>query len=83
MLILKKLFYSLYAVFFNVCRIFPIKKNRVAFVAPHNGGEKDSLGVMRSYIEKIGGYDIVIEAPFERRICENERIFISVRILIG
>lgn len=59
MLILKKLFYSLYAVFFNVCRIFPIKKNRVAFVAPHNGGEKDSLGVMRSYIEKIGGYDIV------------------------
>ncbi len=59
MLILKKLFYSLYAVFFNICRIFPVKKNRVAFVAPHNGGEKDSLGVMRSYIEKIGGYDIV------------------------
>ena len=59
MLILKKLFYFLYAVFFNICRIFPVKKNRVAFVAPHNGGEKDSLGVMRSYIENIGGYDIV------------------------
>lgn len=59
MLILKKLFYYLYAVFFNICRIFPVKENRVAFVAPHNGGEKDSLGVMRSYIEKIGGYDIV------------------------
>lgn len=59
MLILKKLFYFLYAVFFNICRIFPVKQNRVAFVAPHNGGEKDSLGVMRSYIEKIGEYDIV------------------------
>lgn len=59
MLVLKKIFYYLYAVFFNICRIFPLKKNRVAFVAPHNGGEKDSLGVMRSYIEKIGGYDIV------------------------
>ena len=59
MLILKKLFYFLYAVFFNICRIFPVKKNRVAFVAPHNGGEKDSLGVMRSYIENIGEYDIV------------------------
>ena len=59
MLILKKLFYSLYAVFFNLCRVFPVKKNRIAFVAPHNGGEKDSLGVMRSHIEKIGGYDIV------------------------
>lgn len=56
---MKKIFYSLYAVFFNICRIFPVKKNRVAFVAPHNGSEKDSLGVMRSYIEKIGGYDIV------------------------
>ena len=56
---MKKIFYSLYAVFFNICRIFPVKKNRVAFVAPHNGGEKDSLGVMRSYIRKIGGYDIV------------------------
>ncbi len=56
---MKKIFYYLYAVFFNICRIFPLKKNRVAFVAPHNGGEKDSLGVMRSYIEKIGGYDIV------------------------
>lgn len=56
---MKKIFYSLYAVFFNICRIFPVKKNRVAFVAPHNGGKKDSLGVMRSYIEKIGGYEIV------------------------
>lgn len=56
---MKKIFYSLYAVFFNICRIFPVKKNRVAFVAPHNGGEKDSLGVMRSYIQKIGGYEIV------------------------
>lgn len=56
---MKKIFYFLYAVFFNICRIFPLKKNRVAFVAPHNGGEKDSLGVMRSYIRKIGGYDIV------------------------
>lgn len=56
---MKKIFYFLYAVFFNLCRIFPVKNNRIAFVAPHNGGEKDSLGVMRSYIEKVGGYDIV------------------------
>ena len=59
MFILKKLFYSLYALFFNICRVFPVKKNRVAFVAPHNGGENDSLGILRSYVKKIGGYDIV------------------------
>ena len=59
MLILKKLFYSLYALFFNLFRIFPVKKNRIAFVAPHNGGNGDSLGILRSYVEKQGTYDIV------------------------
>lgn len=58
-LILKKLFYSLYALFFNLCRIFPVKQNRIAFVAPHNGGDCDSLGILRSYVERRGGYDIV------------------------
>lgn len=56
---MKKLFYSLYALFFNLSRILPVKKNRIAFVAPHNGGEKDSLGILRSYIEKKGSYEIV------------------------
>ncbi len=56
---MKNLFYSLYALFFNLSRIFPVKSNRIAFVAPHNGGNSDSLGTLRSYIEKKGGYDIV------------------------
>ncbi len=56
---MKKLFYSLYALFFNICRIFPVKENRIAFVAPHNGGDCDSLGTLRSYVEKKGGYEIV------------------------
>ena len=37
----------------------PIKKNRIVFVAPHNGGENDSLGTLRSYVEKAGGYEII------------------------
>lgn len=56
---MKKLFYSLYALFFNISRIFPVKKNRIAFVAPHHGGEADSLGILRSYAEKKGGFEIV------------------------
>ena len=36
-----------------------MKKNRAAFVAPHNGGDNDSLSVMRRYFESNGGYDIV------------------------
>lgn len=40
-------------------RIFPIKQKRIAFVAPHNGGAEDSLGILRSYVEKKGGYETV------------------------
>ena len=49
----------LYALFFNLSRILPIKKNRIAFVAPHNGGENDSLGTLRSYVEKKGGFETI------------------------
>ena len=56
---MKKLFYSLYALFFNLSRVFPIKQNRIAFIATHNGGTEDSLSKMRSYIEKKGGYETV------------------------
>lgn len=56
---MKNLFYKLYALFFNLSRIFPIKQNRVALVAPHNGGSGDSLGLLKAYLESKGGYDIV------------------------
>lgn len=56
---MKKLFYSLYALFFNISRILPVNENRIAFVAPHHGGDKDSLGILRSFCEVKGGYDIV------------------------
>ena len=66
---MKKLFYSLYALFFNMSRlIFPLKKNRIAFVAPHHGGEADSLGILRSYAEKKGGYDIVTISTSDLKI---------------
>lgn len=49
----------LYALFFNMSRILPLKKNRIAFVAPHNGGENDSLGTLRSYVQNAGGFETV------------------------
>ena len=65
---MKKLFYWLYALFFNLCRILPVKENRVAFVAPHNGGEKDSLGILRSYVEAKGGCEIITITTRDLRI---------------
>ena len=66
---MKKLFYSLYALFFNASRLlFPLKKNRIAFVAPHHGGNADSLGILRSYAEEKGGYDIVTISTSDLKI---------------
>lgn len=65
---LKKLFYSLYALFFNLSRILPVKKNRIAFVAPHNGGDYDSLGLVRAYAESKGVYDIVTISTMDLKL---------------
>lgn len=55
---MKKLFYALYALFFNISRIFPVRQNRIALVSPHNEGFADSLGALRVLLENEGGYDI-------------------------
>lgn len=65
---LKKFFYSLYALFFNLSRIFPVKKNRIAFVAPHNGGNGDSLSALRSYVEEKGGFETVTISTQDLRL---------------
>ena len=58
---MKELFYSLYALFFNISRIlFPIKKNRVAFVSMHNENFRDSLGCVYEELKRQGGYDFVL-----------------------
>lgn len=56
---MKRLFYILYAAFFNICRIFPLKKNRVTFLSPHRENFTDSLGMVMREVEKRGGYDVV------------------------
>lgn len=65
---MKNLFYRLYALFFNLSRIFPVKQNRVAMVAPHNGGNGDSLGILKAFLEKKGGYDIVFISTQDLKI---------------
>ena len=62
---MKNLFYNLFAFFFNVSRILPLKKNRIVLLSPHKGGSHDSLGEMKSYIKSRGGYEIIeMHSPF-------------------
>lgn len=56
---MKRLFYILYAAFFNICRIFPLKENRITFLSPHRENFTDSLGMVLREAEKRGKYDIV------------------------
>ena len=66
---MKNLFYSLYALFFNLSRrLFRLKDNRIAFVAPHNGGKNDSLGVMRRYVEEKGEFETVFISTNDLKI---------------
>ncbi len=55
---MKKIFYAVYAIIFRICRLFPVKRGRVALVSPHNADFNDSLGSVRKELERRGGYDI-------------------------
>ena len=57
---IKELFYSVYALLFNISRkIFKVKPNRIVFVSMHNESFNDSLGAVKSEIEKSGKFETV------------------------
>ncbi len=52
---MKRLFYRIYAVFFNLAAIFfPLNENRAAFVSMHNENFKDSLGAVMEEFKRRG-----------------------------
>lgn len=57
---MKNLFYTLYAVLFNISRaLFPLKEKRVAFVSMHNENFCDALGAVHEELKKMDGYNFV------------------------
>lgn len=58
---MKKLLYNVYALLFNISTVlFPMKKNRIAFISMHNENFRDSLGCVYEYLKKEGKYDFVL-----------------------
>jgi len=85
-MILKKLFYALYALSFNICRIFPLKKKRVALVSPHNAGFNDSLGQIKKELEKRGGFEFIFISRKDLEIVKQKsftQVFLSVMRALG
>ena len=73
---MKNLFYTLYALLFNISRvIFPLKKNRVAFVSMHNENFCDALGAVRDELESRGGYDLVYITRQDLSLSNPLRVF--------
>ena len=73
---MKKVFYFIYAVIFNIFSILPLKKNKVVFLSPHNENFNDSLGaVMEEVIRRdefrvvlISGRDLKFETSNVKKI---------------
>lgn len=73
---MKKVFYFVYAVIFNIFSILPLKKNKVVFLSPHNENFNDSLGaVMEEVIRRdefrvvlISGRDLKFETSNVKKI---------------
>ncbi len=56
---MKKVLYFIFALFFNICRVFPVKKRLAVFLAPHRGGAHDSLSEFEKYVISRGEYKTV------------------------
>ena len=68
---MKKLFYTIYAVIFRICRLFPVKGGRVALVSPHNADFNDSLGAVKAELERRGDYDIKLITRRDIELSKN------------
>lgn len=74
---MKKLFYTIYAFIFRICRLFPVKGERVALVSPHNADFNDSLGAVRAELVRRGGYDIKLITRRDIELSKNPIKLIS------
>ena len=57
---MKKVFYFIYAVIFNFFSIFPLKKNKVVFLSPHNENFNDSLGAVTEEVIRRDEFRVVL-----------------------
>lgn len=57
---MKKFFYFIYAVMFNIFSVFPLKKNKIVFLSPHNENFNDSLGAVMEEVVRRDEFRIVL-----------------------
>lgn len=83
---MKSLLYKLFALIFNISRVIPVKKGRIALLAPHPREKYDSLSAVKEYLKHFNDFHFIeINVPHNKNktgIIDYFRFFIidSVRL---
>ena len=56
---MKNILYVIFNIVFRLCRILPLKENRVLLMCIHNEGENGALSMMEGALKAYGGYEIL------------------------
>ncbi len=83
---MKKLLYLLYALIFNVSRLFfKVKENRIALISMHNENFRDSLGSVYNYLKEKNRYDFVLitreDLSLKKPLALVRFFFVKARLL--
>ncbi len=79
---MKKVFYAVYAIMFAIFRIFPVKKNKIVFLSPHNENFNDSLGAVMEEVIRRDEFRVVMISGRDLKL-DRSRIFHSIGRIIG
>ena len=55
---MKNLLYLIFNIVFHLCRVVPVKRNKVLLMCIHNEGENGALSLMESALREFGEYEI-------------------------
>lgn len=64
---MKKVLYRIYAIIFNILRIFPLKPNKITFLSPHNENFNDSLGAVMEELVRRDEFRIIRISSYDAR----------------
>lgn len=79
---MKKVFYAVYAIMFAIFRIFPVKKNKIVFLSPHNENFNDSLGAVMEEVIRRDDFRVIMISGRDLKF-DRSKILQSIGKIIG
>ena len=79
---MKNIFYTFYAIMFEIFRIFPVKLNKIVFLSPHNENFNDSLGAVMDEVIRRDEFRVIMISGRDLKF-NRSRPFHSIGRIIG